>query len=191
MDGVLRTYTGVYSCGTVISHQQSIVRDDTDAPTFTFFPADEVHSCDFEVGESIMPEALDNCSIEPIVSMDEVITGIGCDRVIERQFTVTDECGNATTQSQFITFDASLVGVQEFGLSNIDVLSASAESIILQIPTSLVRGDCTARLIDARGRVIQVLPLTQELRLNGSLTQGVYLLSIVTGADKRVIRLRL
>jgi len=99
-----RTWTATDNCGNVATAQQIITVEDNDAPVFTTFPADVTIECDAVVPTDA-PTANDNCDQTPAITMTETeVPGI-CpqEKVIMRDWTATDDCGNAITQTQRIT----------------------------------------------------------------------------------------
>ncbi len=99
---VIRIYTATDACGN--SSIESIVytRVDTIAPTFDL-PSGMVEFC--SVDTLTLVNVADNCDTNPLVSFSDNITGIVCEQTLERTWTVTDDCGNATTATQ--QFDLS------------------------------------------------------------------------------------
>lgn len=100
---ITRTYTITDECGNDVQVQQTITVDDTIAPTFDTFPGDLVLECDqsTDPNDTGEPTASDNCDATPTITYsDSVLAG-----VITRTWTVTDDCGNSTSQDQTITVE--------------------------------------------------------------------------------------
>ena len=99
---IVRTYTASDLCGNTAVFVQSIQVVDQTAPVFTFVPSDLNLACQAEVVfES--PSAYDVCS-EVSLSVNEEYSGDGCNLILTRTFTATDNCGNAAVASQTVTF---------------------------------------------------------------------------------------
>ena len=102
---VVRTWTAVDDCGNAATAQQRVLVEDREAPTFTSVPASLTLGCD-EALPTDLPSATDACD-------DEVAIGEAQERrpgtcpgsyQVVRTFTATDDCGNAATASQVVTF---------------------------------------------------------------------------------------
>ena len=84
-------------------HTYVITVQDITAPVFTFFPEDYTVECSDEMP---MEDAVasDNCGpLTLVLETDTALTEALGNYVITRTFTATDDCGNATTQTQAIT----------------------------------------------------------------------------------------
>ncbi len=102
---VVRTWTATDACGNVSTATQAVKVRDTEPPVFTQVPTSVSLSCDGELPTELAA-ATDNCAAEvAIVETEERVAG-NCpgSYVVTRIFTATDECGNATTASQVVTF---------------------------------------------------------------------------------------
>ena len=99
---ITRTFTATDDCGNATSATQTITIVDTTAPVLTI-PSDYTAECS---DEHPMDDATatDNCG-EVTITVEEETTPGACagDYVITRTFTATDECGNATTDTQTVT----------------------------------------------------------------------------------------
>ena len=100
---ITRTFTATDDCGNAATDTQTITIIDTTAPTFLIVPEDYTAECS-EEHPMDMAVAIDNCGTVAI-TVEEVTTAGSCagDYVITRTFTATDDCGNATTDTQTIT----------------------------------------------------------------------------------------
>ena len=100
-NAIIRTYTATDACGNSAEIDQFISFNDNEAPQFLSFPEDGSLSCD-EVPsqDDVVIEYIDNCS-EVITNYNEVIIPGECpnDYVMERTWTITDACGNSTSQT--------------------------------------------------------------------------------------------
>ena len=106
IDTVLRTWTVTDDCGNSSTGLQTIVRVDTQAPTFTA-PANLTIQCTDPIDPASTGEVLDttdNCSAITIRFEDEIRPGT-CPVIdtIARSWIAVDACDNADTLIQFIT----------------------------------------------------------------------------------------
>ena len=105
---VERNWTAIDECGNRNVQLQTITVRDTTPPTFVV-PAEAMASCGQLNNTNITGEptaVMDDCDANPEVTYVDIFTQGGCANggTIERQWMVTDACGNATTQSQTIIF---------------------------------------------------------------------------------------
>ena len=127
----IRTWTATDDCGNATEFEQTVVMYDNGDPFFTSFPADvtieldATCSANFVVSETGgEPEAADNCDacfdqnlvityvdtrvldcgsvVEVMEGDDSIIEYLGSSTVT-RTWTVTDQCGNSTSQDQIIS----------------------------------------------------------------------------------------
>ena len=99
---ILRTWTFNDCDGILITCVQNLFYQDTTAPVFENTPVQITVSCDQLPLDPIT--ATDNCSSENvIVTYTESEFSGGCLPTIERVYTATDACGNASTFTQYIT----------------------------------------------------------------------------------------
>ena len=102
---ITRTYSVTDDCGNSINVTQTITVNDDTPPVITNCPADVI----LEYGSSEEPTAegagivtaTDNCST-PTIDSDDVRTTVGCQTLITRTWTVTDDCGNTASCVQHI-----------------------------------------------------------------------------------------
>ena len=109
---VTRTWTLTDDCGNTTMQAQTITVDDTTDPTFTV-PAGISVECDTDLDDlsitgDVTDEA-DNCSTGLDATYADTIENGDCPNsfVVTRTWTLTDDCGNTTTQAQTITVDDS------------------------------------------------------------------------------------
>ena len=100
---IARTWTATDDCGNASSATQTITIIDTTAPEFTSIPADYTAECS-SVHRMDDASATDNCG-EVRINVVETTTPGSCagDYTLTREFTATDDCGNATSATQTIT----------------------------------------------------------------------------------------
>ena len=106
IDTIFRTWIATDACGNSSTGLQTILRTDSEAPTFTV-PPDTAIDCSINpipanTGE--VTDTLDNCS-SITLTFNDVISGGICPVVstISRAWTATDECGNSFAGTQIIT----------------------------------------------------------------------------------------
>ncbi len=93
------------NCGNTVTAAQILTVQDTTKPVFTFTPADVTVECN-NVPALVNPTVNDNCDATPslIYNGPTRIDGPCADTyTLRRQWTVTDNCGNASTTVQNIT----------------------------------------------------------------------------------------
>ena len=117
-----RTWTAIDDCDNASQFEQTIMVYDSLAPEFVYFPGDttiEVNSfCDANYIVEVTggePTAQDNCDIcfDQNLEISYVeTTSVDCgedaasgSRTVTRTWTVTDQCGNATSRDQIITIE--------------------------------------------------------------------------------------
>lgn len=105
---ITRTWTLSDECGNTTTKTQKITIVDDVAPTFDA-PADITIDCSVDYSNlnntGKISNAADNCSVKVYESHTDVITNGNCEGnfVIERTFSLKDECGNETKKTQTIT----------------------------------------------------------------------------------------
>ncbi|MEO1259909.1 MAG: SdrD B-like domain-containing protein [Bacteroidota bacterium] len=107
-DGYLQIMTcgwvATDSCGNMDSLFITIVIIDNTPPQLTGVPADESLSCEMMPAAPPTVTAFDNCANNIVVQFSEMTLPDGCADQIIRTWSATDNCGNATTATQTITF---------------------------------------------------------------------------------------
>src|SRR5206468_11325771 len=96
------------ACGNSLSQDQTITVKDTTAPSFATFPQDAIVECPNSTEPAATGEATgaDTCSTTAISHTDTSVDGNCAAKVVKtitRHWTVTDACGNSTSQDQTIT----------------------------------------------------------------------------------------
>ena len=126
---ITRTWTVTDNCGNTTTDSQTLsVQDNTD-PVLVGVPADATVECD-AIPAAATVTATDNCDPTLTVAFDEVAAVVeGCG-TITRTWTVTDNCGNTTTDSQTLSVqdntDPVLVGVPADATVECDAIPAAA-----------------------------------------------------------------
>ena len=99
-----RTWTATDNCGNASTQTQVITIQDTTDPVLSGVPSDITVECD-NVPDAASPTATDNCDADVEITYSEVRTDGNCpdNYTLTRSWTATDNCGNASTQTQVIT----------------------------------------------------------------------------------------
>ncbi len=100
-----RRWTATDNCGNSVTAEQVIVVQDLTPPVFTFSPPSLTSSC-AGVPPVGTPTATDNCDADVAITFDgETRTDGACpdSYTLRRQWTATDNCGNAVSTEQIIT----------------------------------------------------------------------------------------
>jgi large repetitive protein len=105
-----RTWTATDASGNIVTTQQSITVNDTNAPVFGFVPSDIILDC----AELIVfgtPTATDLCGLVTITQNDSETTPTcgNSGQTITRTWTAVDECGNKMEASQSITIAEDVI----------------------------------------------------------------------------------
>ena len=99
---ITREFTATDDCGNATSATQTITIIDTTAPVLTI-PADYTAECS-DAHPMDAASATDNCGGVTIAVVETTLPGACAgDYSITREFTATDDCGNATSATQTIT----------------------------------------------------------------------------------------
>jgi len=131
----IRTYTATDACGNSVSASQEVTFNDLIAPTFTT-PMDVTVECDTDLMDPTttgdVMDAADVCSADIMVTYtDELSTSEGsclADNVVTRTWTVSDGCGNVTTDVQVITLEDTTAPVVIYE-ENITLYDSASETI--------------------------------------------------------------
>ncbi|MCC6462357.1 MAG: SprB repeat-containing protein, partial [Saprospiraceae bacterium] len=102
---ITRTWTAVDKCGNSRVSSQTIVVQDTQAPTLVGVPASVTVDCN-AIPAPATPSVTDNCDSTPSLSFAEQTTAGTCSGqqfMITRSWTAVDNCGNSVTATQTIT----------------------------------------------------------------------------------------
>ncbi|MFZ1788069.1 MAG: gliding motility-associated C-terminal domain-containing protein [Saprospiraceae bacterium] len=92
------------------THEITITIRDNVSPTFSI-PGNVNIDCDLDYTDDANTggpafNVLDNCDLDPTVTISYNDISVGCTKRYEKVFTVTDDCGNATTRTQIININA-------------------------------------------------------------------------------------
>ena len=131
---IVRTWTASDECGNETIHTQTIQVRDTEAPEFTYVPADYTVQC----AEDVVLEdatATDNCG-EVSIAYETEIVNQSCPNKYQliRAISATDECGNITIAQQTITVDDTMA--PEFTFVPEDYTVQCAEDVVLEDATA-------------------------------------------------------
>ena len=104
---LIRTWSANTDCGGQIRAERVYYFVDNAAPTFSGVPPART-LCGDEVAPLVTPTATDACAGAITVTLDttETVNAGSSARTVTRVWTATDECGNAATTSQVITYRA-------------------------------------------------------------------------------------
>ena len=179
-----RTWTAIDDCDNASQFEQTIMVYDSLAPEFVYFPGDttiEVNSfCDANYIVEVTggePTAQDNCDIcfDQNLEISYVeTTSVDCgedaasgSRTVTRTWTVTDQCGNATSRDQIITiednqapsFNETLPGdmTLECAADDAAVLTASDNCSDVEVifTADTLAGDCPNRYTVTRNWYVE------------------------------------
>jgi len=155
-----RTWTATDASGNITIHIQTIIVQDTTAPTFVeILPTDLVLECTDVIPTAPVLTAMDNCS-DAIVVYDEQRVDGSCasNYQLIRTWTATDVCGNETTHVQIIevqdttppVFTGDLPQDDFADCDNIPVaptLTATDNcgNVTVTLEEQTVEGDCSSR----------------------------------------------
>ena len=100
-----RIWRVVDECGNKLEEIQTITVTDEEAPELVNVPQDiSVNPANGEtVPTPANVSANDNCTDDPNVELEESSETDGCETIITRTWTATDDCGNESTDRQIIT----------------------------------------------------------------------------------------
>lgn len=108
---ITRSWKVTDDCGNSTTQDQTITIKDEIAPTFTTPEPVTIYkdeNCEYDADPSITgspSNVNDNCDPDPDVTYADVVVAGSCmgEEIITRTWTVTDDCGNETTDTQIIT----------------------------------------------------------------------------------------
>ncbi|MDB0025289.1 hypothetical protein N9D95_01970, partial [Flavobacteriales bacterium] len=136
---LVRTFTATDDAGNSAVSQQTIIVQDTRAPTFDFFPSDVNVECDLSWPNE-MPEVSDNCGTILLELETDTLPGICGDLLIlERTFTATDDAGNVEVATQRLTQVDTTAPVIEWE----DFVDLACSQNLNNIPLPVVSDACS------------------------------------------------
>jgi len=157
---ITRAFTAADECGNATSATQTIEIIDTTAPVLSI-PADYTAECS-DAHPMDDASATDNCGVVTLSVVETTIPGL-CDGnySITREFTATDNCGNATSETQTIviidTTAPSLISPENLSLSCLDsndfgtpTSSDLCSDVELTIVSDTTLGACPAQYLITR-----------------------------------------
>ncbi|MEM6965590.1 MAG: SdrD B-like domain-containing protein, partial [Bacteroidota bacterium] len=97
-----RTWTATDNCGNSTEASQIITVQDNEDPILIGVPTDEIVNCG-NIPAPATPTANDNCDTDVEIIFAETSVVNGCETIITRTWTATDDCGNETIETQTIT----------------------------------------------------------------------------------------
>ncbi len=138
---ITRTWEVTDVCGNTTKNIQKISLKDDIAPSFSNIPTDIVVNCD-QIPLKIDPLATDNCDLSPIVTFLEIKIAGSCPQnyQLERKWTATDKCGNASIVKQIIQVQDDTAPVFSGVPANVKVSCP----IIPTVLTPIVLDNCDA-----------------------------------------------
>jgi gliding motility-associated-like protein len=195
---ITRTWNITDDCGNTTSVSQTITVNDTIAPVFNAVPADLTVQCSALVPPLNSLYWTDNCSGSGSVMGTEVSNGMNCPEVLTRTWTVMDDCGNTTIETQVITIHDTVaptaaplptLHLSELPSPDISILTNVSDNscggvYIQWVQDNSDRGSCpetvtrTYSLTDGCGNVTL---LTQEIII------GDYLPNVSFTADPTIL----
>lgn len=138
----IRTWTATDLCGFTSSCQQTIEFSDEGAPQIEC-PENQEIPCATDTQPSVLgfPEVSDNCDPNPIVTYQDELGAPGCEQLLTRIWTATDQTGNESNCTQLIT----LVDTEAPTIlcpPNITVLCGNQDDLSIT-GTPVVEDNCT------------------------------------------------
>ena len=100
---ITRTWTATDQCGNSATASQIIMVSDYIAPVLSSIPFNTTVQCN-AVPVAATITATDNCDVNPIITLSEIITPGSCPNTytLVRTWTAMDSCGNSSSESQTI-----------------------------------------------------------------------------------------
>jgi hypothetical protein len=153
---IIRDYVATDACGNSAEFQQIITLIDEVAPVFTSFPEDIDVECNAVPStEGVQIEFEDNCTDVTLSYGGETIIEGDCagQYTIERTWTITDACENATSQTQtinvidttapqlYVPYDAAYSCDEEINYAGAEY-SDNCSEVTLEVAVDTIAGDC-------------------------------------------------
>ena len=156
---ITRTWTATDDCGNLATAIQTISVQDNIAPILTGIPLNQIVNCG-AIPDPANPIATDNCDTNIAVVFTEEQTGTGCQYTLIRTWTATDNCGNATVETQLIQFEDSIAPMFTSSFPDININCSNGQN---SIPTPIATDNCPNGLTIA----------FEENMLNGNCASGL------------------
>jgi len=176
-----RTWTFTDGCGNSVSDTWTIFVVDESAPIVIGVPTNTTINCGEEVEEAVI-NAIDNCSAPEniTISLSAVTTPGDCGSEFIRTWTVSDECGNTTVESQVVIILDNEAPVFTFVPTNINVVCGQEYELLDAVATD----NCSAVTVTAEilegstclGGLVRVFTATDGC---GNSTTAEQIISIV------------
>ena len=120
-----RTYRVTDSCSNFVEVDHLIIIHDTVAPIMDPAPADLTVSCYADIPAMNGLNWTDNCLGTGVAQGVEISSGTTCPEIFTRTWTVTDTCGNTTTETQTITVHDQIAPVIDAAPADLTVQCSS------------------------------------------------------------------
>ncbi len=101
---LVRTWTATDKCGNTAEASQVVNISDDIAPVISVTFGDVTVNCK-DLATAYGATATDNCDTDVTITATNVKVGTGCNYVMRRTYTATDDCGNTATKVQNITIE--------------------------------------------------------------------------------------
>jgi large repetitive protein len=131
---IIRNYTIADDCQNVSYAQQTITLVDQVDPMAALLPENQTIECGTNV-PTFTPQWFDNCDNNLELSATSSTALEGCNQVIYRSWTATDNCGNSTTLFQTITLEDTTE--PQFMNLPPDYTTACSAELVFDLPTAL------------------------------------------------------
>ncbi|MFN5294297.1 MAG: T9SS type A sorting domain-containing protein [Flavobacteriales bacterium] len=182
-----RTFTVSDLCGNTTSETQTINVIDTEAPAFVNLVGPYAVECDAIYDEQwVRPAATDNCDNDLTYTYEDNMTSGGCLGTIHRTMTITDNCGNATTEEFVIYIQDTTAPVITWVPADATVECSNVPSApgVDAIQTTDNCGDASAIFgVYAEGHNAEVTVSFEQQIIEGSCAGSYTILWIWTAKD--------
>jgi large repetitive protein len=138
---ITRTWIATDNCNNQSTHVQVLTVLDEEMPVLYGVPSDMELECGLPVPPAVVT-AMDNCDQEMIVSLDASTVNHACGSTMTRTWSVTDDCGNTTTDTQVIT----IVDTTPPALSGVPASLTVACNAIPAVSNVTATDNCTSNV---------------------------------------------
>lgn len=128
-----RTWTISDTCGNTTTETQIITIHDQTAPVMDPAPASSDVTCYGDVPPMVDLNWTDNCIGSGVALGVEVSSGTTCPEVLTRTWTISDNCGNTTTQTQIITIHDQIAPVIDPAPASVNVQCYAAVPMMVAL----------------------------------------------------------